>query len=114
MNWNFAEGNPLGDSSGSFSILTDLCVSNLNTVFGKQVPVTMGKAVQHDAAEKHALTRPVLVCTDPPYYDNIGYADLSDFFYIWLRKSLSEIQPELFQTVLTPKAEEDHRESRSL
>ena len=49
---------------------------------------------------------PHIICTDPPYYDNIGYADLSDFFYVWLRRSLGDIYPELFNTLLTPKAEE--------
>ena len=47
-----------------------------------------------------------LVCTDPPYYDNIGYADLSDFFYVWLRRSLGDVYPDLFSTLLTPKAQE--------
>ncbi len=47
-----------------------------------------------------------LISTDPPYYDNIGYADLSDFFYVWLRHSLSSIYPELFQTMLVPKSQE--------
>ena len=44
-----------------------------------------------------------MICTDPPYYDNIGYADLSDFFYVWLRRSLGAIYPDLFSTLLTPK-----------
>jgi putative DNA methylase len=48
----------------------------------------------------------MLISTDPPYYDNIGYADLSDFFYVWLRRSLHAIHPDLFRTVLTPKTEE--------
>jgi putative DNA methylase len=47
-----------------------------------------------------------LICTDPPYYDNIGYADLSDFFYVWLRRTLGNIYPDLFSTLLTPKAQE--------
>ncbi len=47
-----------------------------------------------------------MISTDPPYYDNIGYADLADFFYVWLRRSLGKIYPDLFATVLTPKAEE--------
>ena len=53
----------------------------------------------------NAITQP-LISTDPPYYDNIGYADLSDFFYVWLRRSLSSIYPELFATMLVPKAQE--------
>ena len=55
-----------------------------------------------DSAET-AITSPCLVSTDPPYYDNVGYADLSDFFYVWLRRSLGEIYPELLGTMLTPK-----------
>src|SRR5207244_9672920 len=47
-----------------------------------------------------------MCCTDPPYYDNIGYADLSDFFYVWLRRSLHAVFPDLFGTLLTPKTEE--------
>ena len=49
---------------------------------------------------------PTIFSTDPPYYDNIGYADLSDFFYVWLRRTLKSIHPELFRRVVTPKAEE--------
>ena len=56
-------------------------------------------------AALNGITEPI-VCTDPPYYDNVGYADLSDFFYIWLRRSLGKIYPDLFSTVLTPKAQE--------
>ncbi|OOK66078.1 hypothetical protein BZL29_7681 [Mycobacterium kansasii] len=47
-----------------------------------------------------------LISTDPPYYDNVGYSDLSDYFYVWLRRSLRSIYPELFQTMLVPKAQE--------
>ena len=64
-----------------------------------------GEAVQLDAATQY-LSQHKLVSTDPPYYDNIGYADLSDFFYVWLRRSLKPIFPELFATLAVPKSEE--------
>lgn len=72
----------------------------------ENLPVNaQGVAKQHDAQSDCGL-RNILVSTDPPYYDNIGYADLSDYFYIWMRNSLREIYPELFSTMLVPKAEE--------
>ena len=64
-----------------------------------------GSGVQADAAQQ-ALTLNAVVSADPPYYDNIGYADLSDFFYVWLRRSLKPVFPELFATLAVPKAEE--------
>ena len=66
---------------------------------------TMGSAVQRNAVEPNGLEN-ALFSTDPPYYDNIGYADLSDFFYVWLRRSLHEVYPNLFATMLVPKQEE--------
>ena len=62
-------------------------------------------AFQADAS-RQSFTASKVVSTDPPYYDNIGYADLSDFFYIWLRRSLKGVFPELFATLAVPKAEE--------
>ena len=63
------------------------------------------RATQADAATR-TVTSDKLVSTDPPYYDNIGYADLSDFFYVWLRRSLKPLFPDLFATVAVPKTEE--------
>src|SRR5262249_15685159 len=60
---------------------------------------------QADATQIY-IPLPAVVSTDPPYYDNIGYADLSDFFYVWMRHNLQSIYPELFSTMLVPKAEE--------
>lgn len=101
MAWDYAEANVLGSSSGNF--LEDVewisrCVD--------RVPATgpIGRGTQEDA--RSATYRHQLVCTDPPYYDNIGYSDLSDFFYVWLRRSLRKIYPELLSTMLVPKAEE--------
>lgn len=102
MTWDFAEGNVFGPSSGSLEIMFGWIAKALDLL-----PAGRGsKAHQLDAtAAIDGVTRP-LVCTDPPYYDNIGYADLSDFFYVWLRRSLGSIYPDLFSTLLTPKAQE--------
>ncbi len=59
-----------------------------------------------DATTSDLYKKSIVVSTDPPYYDNIGYADLSDFFYIWLRRSIGSIYPDLFNTLLVPKAQE--------
>jgi putative DNA methylase len=101
MAWDFAEANILGSSSGNFSKDTEWVAQSL-----ERVPVSgsPGIVVQADAAVRSYDG--VLVSTDPPYYDNIGYADLSDFFYVWLRRSLKEVYPDLFSTMLVPKAEE--------
>ena len=57
-------------------------------------------------AQTQTISRGTVVSTDPPYYDNIGYADLSDFFYVWLRRALRPVYPELFATITVPKDEE--------
>ncbi len=106
MVWDFAEGNLLGNSSGSWSVLIDNLFHSLNSsgfIFDRKVP---GITLQLDAtASINQDIRP-LISTDPPYYDNIGYADLSDFFYIWLRKSLKDVYPDLFSTLMVPKSQE--------
>lgn len=102
MTWDFPEVNVLGDAVGGFSTIVDYiadCVDTLPTNPSK------GYAIQHDAQVVYNLHN-VMVSTDPPYYDNIGYADLSDFFYVWMRRSLHEVCPDVFQTVLTPKKSE--------
>lgn len=101
MVWDFAETNCFSDSSGCFANMLDWvqrCVIILPTD-------CLGKAKQFDAQSDCSL-RDIMVSTDPPYYDNIGYADLSDFFYIWMRHSLKQTYPNLFRTMLVPKAEE--------
>ncbi len=101
MTWDFAESNPLGNASGNYVGAVDLVAKALSA----SPCGSMGSARQCDArAGVHASNE--LVSTDPPYYDNIGYADLSDFFYIWLRHSLKPVFPELFATLAVPKAEE--------
>ncbi|MBL9045673.1 MAG: DUF1156 domain-containing protein [Myxococcales bacterium] len=103
MVFDFAEANTLGEAVGAWSTCSGYvadCVEVLSGGF-----VDAGDAHQHDAASENRL-RNLLVSTDPPYYDNISYATLSDFFYVWLRRTLGRIHPELFDTVLTPKLPE--------
>jgi putative DNA methylase len=102
MTWDFAESNPLGHASGNYGGAVDLVAKALLAASLKAVS---GCATQEDAAAQ-AISRDKIVSTDPPYYDNIGYADLSDFFYVWLRRSLKTIFPDLFATLTVPKTEE--------
>ena len=102
MVWDFAEGNPFSSSSGNWSNNVDWCVKAVRELPGGQC----GDARQSDAMGDKASADDVVYSTDPPYYDNIGYADLSDFFYVWLRRTLRPVFPDLFATVAVPKAEE--------
>ena len=105
MIWDFAEANPLSDSAGSWSTLVDGVVRAFTNAFDNVQPWFKGFALQGDA-QTQSISSNKVVSTDPPYYDNIGYADLSDFFYVWLRKSLRPIFPTLFATLAVPKSEE--------
>ena len=98
MVWDFAESNPFNGVAGD--ITTTL--KTIERVLEGLPEGVAGRAQQADARFAGA-TQSVLISTDPPYYDNISYADLSDFFYIWLRYSLRDIYPEIFGTMLTPK-----------
>lgn len=102
MIWDFAEANPLGDATGSY---TSALSQGARVLDDFEVPRVTGSAVQADA-QSQAVSAGRFVSTDPPYYDNIGYADLSDFFYVWLRQSLRGVFPELTATISVPKAEE--------
>jgi putative DNA methylase len=102
MTWDFAESNPLGDASGNYRSAVDLVAKAL---LATSFTAIAGYATQDDAATQVSSADKV-VSTDPPYYDNVGYADLSDFFYVWLRRSLRAVFPDLFATVAVPKAEE--------
>ena len=102
MVWDYAEVNPFSDSSGNFLGAIEWIVK----VIEKLPALPLGSAVQQDATRFTNGSIKPLVSTDPPYYDNIGYADLSDFFYVWLRHSLGKIYPDLFGTVLVPKSQE--------
>ena len=104
MVWDFGEANMLGESVGAWHTCSEYvadCVEVL-TAGSDQ----LGYARQIDAATGANGVNNLLVSTDPPYYDNIGYAVLSDFFYIWLRRTIGELYPELFSTVLVPKIQE--------
>jgi putative DNA methylase len=100
MVWDFAEVNILGEAAGSF----DSAARAVVRVVERLNPLALGRAFQADAMTQ--AQRSCVVSTDPPYYDNIGYADLSDFFYVWLRRSLKSVFPSLFGTLAVPKAEE--------
>ena len=101
MTWDYAECNPLSSSSGNWMAMVNWewkCVDRF--------PATgYGMALPQDASSQSQSSAKV-ISTDPPYYDNIGYADLSDFFYVWLRRTLRHAFPDLFATLAVPKAEE--------
>lgn len=101
MTWDYAEGNPFCNSSGCFDSMLKWVVESVES-FVSEIP---GTADQFDAARDCGL-RDIVVSTDPPYYDNIGYSDVSDFFYVWMRRSLRNIYPELLSTIQTPKKQE--------
>ena len=103
MIWDFAEANPFSSSGGNFenflhrgAAVIEFCPASRG-----------GRAFQADAsADTTSLSRSHVVSTDPPYYDNIGYAELSNYFYVWMRRSLRDVFPNLFATITVPKAEE--------
>ena len=101
MVWDYAESNLFCESSGSYANLFERQLKSFATL-GNGQP---GSARQADVNQQF-ISSDKLVSTDPPYYDNIGYADLSDFFYVWLRLSLRSIFPNLFATMAVPKEEE--------
>ena len=104
MVWDYAEANPLSRSSGSFiTIIQGISKAMKAPFFG------VSSSTSNSVSPGNAMAREykdLIVSADPPYYDNIGYADLSDFFYVWLRKSLRTIHPSVVGTMLTPKADE--------
>lgn len=101
MTWDYCEGNVFSESTGNFASLLEWVIKYLNEAPAKPIAF----AIQRDAATQE-ITASKLVSSDPPYYDNIGYADLSDYFYVWMRRSLRTIFPSLFGTMAVPKAEE--------
>lgn len=101
MTWDYAETNPFSDSAGNVSSGIEWAYKALLLM-----PANAdGFAAQSDA-QSQTISAHKVISTDPPYYDNIGYADLSDFFYVWLRRSLRLIFPKLYATLAVPKAEE--------
>lgn len=111
MLWDYAEANVFASSTGSMVAATKYAHEALPFL-----PFGSGACARQWDAQSDNEMRGIIVSTDPPYYDNIGYADLSDFFYVWLRRSLKTTYPRLFSTMLVPKHEElvatPHRENR--
>jgi len=104
MVWDSVEANTLGDAIGSWAVCVNREAECLETIAaGRLRP---GHAIQANAAEGTARSIGFLVSTDPPYYDNIGYGDLSDFFYVWLRRTIGDLYHPLCDTVLVPKMPE--------
>lgn len=101
MTWDFAEGSPFSASSGNW-------LNNVEWVAATtaMTPAIGAASISMTNAQSHSFANGAVFSTDPPYYDNIGYADLSDFFYVWLRRTLSKLHPDLFRRVVTPKADE--------
>jgi len=102
MTWDYPEANPFGNGSGSWN---QTCLEWIERYLKTVDSAVPGSAQQADAQAQDLSSRRV-ISTDPPYFDNIGYADLSDYFYVWLRRSLRTVFPDLFATVAVPKAEE--------
>ncbi len=101
MVWFFAEANPFSNSSGCFDNMLGWIYENL-----KEIPAQIQGEVFNHSALKNFPIKNVMVSTDPPYYDNIGYADLSEFFYVWMRRPLKNIYPRLFGRISFSKNEE--------
>jgi len=120
MVWDFGEANLLGDSVGAWITCTDYVAECIGTVSPQQqgharpidaagsapVPGNAGVSPAEEECDQDGRAPRFLVSTDPPYYDNIGYAALSDFFYVWLRRTIGDLYPDLFATILVPKAPE--------
>jgi putative DNA methylase len=102
MVWDYAELNPFSLIGGSLAKSVEIVAGALDGL--PQNPPAA--CVTQQSATNPGVQRATIISTDPPYYDNVGYADLSDFFYVWLRRSLKFVFPDLFATLATPKAEE--------
>jgi putative DNA methylase len=102
MVWDFTELNPLCTVGGAFGPSSKIVADSLTGCPPRGLP---GRASQSDAVT-HQMDAAAVCSTDPPYYDNVGYADLSDFFYVWLRRSIRTVFPDLFATLAAPKAAE--------
>jgi putative DNA methylase len=101
MAWDYGEANPFSDSGGGYNSALEWIEPAVRYLIGEASGAAFAKS-----ASTQAISESKVVSTDPPYYDNIGYADLSDFFYVWLRRSLRPVFPDLFATLVVPKAEE--------
>ena len=102
MTWDFAETNPFSSSTGNWMAMVEWESKAI-----QQLPTNQsGHTVQRDARARIAEVGKCVISTDPPYYDNISYADLSDFFFVWLRHNLADVWPDECATLLTPKTDE--------
>ncbi|QXC32260.1 DUF1156 domain-containing protein [Aeromonas sp. FDAARGOS 1407] len=101
MLWDFGENNLFNDAAGDYATSLGSLIRVIERFQSK-----VEGAVLHQDAQRQTISKDKVISTDPPYYDNIGYADLSDFFYVWLRKSLRPIFPGLYATMAVPKTEE--------
>ena len=103
MSWDYSEANTIGGPSGSFESMVNNTVAGLLSNGSNQSAIGYGQLA--DAASQ-SISLDKIVSADPPYYDNVPYADLSDFFYVWLRRSIGLVYPSVFATLSVPKAEE--------
>lgn len=101
MTWDFSEGNPFSGATGSWKT----CVEWTWKALENFTPRNVGQEIQHDA-QTVTFPKETVISTDPPYYDNIGYADLSDFFFCWMKPVIRPVFPDIFGVIATPKAEE--------
>ena len=101
MTWDFAECNVFSSSTGNFGGAVDWVVKSLS-----ELPAIGAGSIRQADARFAILPAGSCLSTDPPYYDNIGYADLSDYFYVWLKRSVGDIYPEVFSTITVPKTDE--------
>ena len=102
MVWDYAEGNPFSASTGNWTGALEW----IEKVMINALPASQNGVATQGDAQTQTISSTKIVSTDPPYYDNIGYADLSDYFYVWMRRSLKPVFPDLFATLAVPKAEE--------
>ena len=100
MGWDFPEVNPFGGAAGDFGATTSSVAKTIS------ISLDLPAFVLQADAQTQNISEAKVISTDPPYYDNIGYADLSDFFYVWLRRSIYNVYPTIFSTLSVPKTEE--------
>jgi putative DNA methylase len=106
MVWDFPECNPFLDAGGGWLGATRDCAKVINTFFPEVAGRVKQSAAQSQPEQPEAGSSKSYICTDPPYYDNVAYADISDFFYVWLRRTLRDVFPKLLATIAVPKFEE--------
>jgi len=102
MVWDYVEVNPFSSKNGNWN---DACLQWVHKSLAAFAPGSVGSIEQADA-QSVRLPNNAVLSTDPPYYDNILYSDLSDFFYVWLKDSIEKLYPDVFRTIVVPKAEE--------